>query len=100
MVTAESATQAAGQENSMTNKARLAHEVARWLHNHDNSVDALAWADALAATHGFRKRATRKEVRRQIAQAQHEWRDADAPRETNGWHPESWLHAAGLYAAS
>jgi hypothetical protein len=84
----------------MMNKRRLVHEVANWLHHYDNPADAIACADELAAAHGFRKQATRKEVRRQIAQAQHEWRDADAPRETSGWHPGSWLHTVGLYAAS
>jgi hypothetical protein len=81
----------------MTNKARLAHEVAIWLCNYDNSEDAIACADELAAAHGFRKQATRKEVLRQIAQAQHEWRTAALARDTSGWNPVSWLRSVASY---
>jgi hypothetical protein len=81
----------------MTNKAQLAHEVAIWLHNYDNPADALACADELAKKYGFRKTAARKEVLRQIAQAQHEWRDADPTRDTSGWNPGSWLRSVAAY---
>jgi hypothetical protein len=75
----------------------LEHEVAIWLHNYDNPEDAMACADGLAAAHGFRKKATRAEVIRQIALAQHEWRTADPARDTSGWHPVSWLQAVVSY---
>jgi hypothetical protein len=84
----------------MTNKVRLAHEVAIWLHNFDNPEDAIACADELAAAHGFRKKAMRAEVRRQIVQVQHEWRDASSPRDTSGWHPVSWLPYFAPYCAA
>ena len=81
----------------MTKKARLAHEVAIWLQSCDNPADAIACADGLAEAYGFRKKATRQEVIRQIAQAQHEWRDADRTRETSGFPSVSWLRFAGPY---
>ena len=81
----------------MTDKARLAQAVATWLHHYDHPEDAIACADELAATHGFRKRAARAEVLRQLAQAQHEWRDADLARDTSGWNPVAWLRSIASY---
>jgi hypothetical protein len=81
----------------MTHKARLAHEVASWLQNYDNSADAIACADGLAEKYGFGKKATRAEVLRQLAQAQHEWGDADPARDTSGWNPGSWLRSVASY---